>query len=510
VQVLLINSNLRNDVFSAPPVGICYVAQAAETNGHDVRVLDLCFRRNLGKAIEDAIRDFSPDVVGVSLRNIDNVNMLHPVSYLKDASEIVGIVRRLTDAPLVLGGSGASLLPAEVRDLLGADYIVVADGEEPFVQLLAALEKGEPADAIPGVGFMKDGSFHLSRPRRNDFHRGNPDLGKWIDMRPYQKLGSSYNIQSRRGCRRHCVYCTYGQVLEGSRIRMRSPEDVVDEIEEALFKYEPESFEFVDSIFNDPVDHCVAILEEIVRRPWNARFTTMGMSPLGLDKELLALMWRAGFRWFWISPESASETMMENYGKGFTIHDLVQAAEAINRTRFTVLWCFLVGGPGETHETLAESLDFTLKYLKRTTRPPLHLASFYFGIRVYPGTRLWDIALRDGFISETSDPLDQLWYLSEGLDLELAIKQFKTAMFGCGEISMGYQEMFMDLSKVLAFVGRVFRLQKPYWPTIVRINDLFYKLGLHHVIPLPDLAGLIRSRLARQGYSGRHLTPFRK
>ena len=505
MRVLLINSNLRSDLFSAPPVGICYVAKAAETGGHDVRVLDLCFQRNLPKVLQKAIRDFSPDVVGISLRNVDNVNMLHPVSYLKDASEIVRNVRRLTDAPVILGGSGASLLPAAVRDLLEADYVVVADGEGPFVQLLNAMENGGSPDVIPGVGLMKNGTFHLTPPQWNDFPRGNPDLGKWIDMKPYQKLGSSYNIQSRRGCTRHCVYCTYGQVLEGSRIRMRTPEDVVDEIEEALFKYEPDSFEFVDSVFNDPIDHCTAILEEIVRRPWKARFTTMGISPRRLDDELLALMWKAGFRWFWISPESASGKMIESYRKGFTVDDLVHAAEAINRTRFTVLWCFLIGGPGETHETLQESLDFTLRYLKRESRPPLHLASFYFGIRIYPNTQLWDIAVRDGFIRESSDPLDQLWYLSEGLDLDLSIEQFKKSMFGCGEISWGYQEMFMDLSKVFAFLSRLFRMRKPYWPTMVRINDFFYKMRLHRIIPLPDLAGLMRRQLARQGYRGIHL-----
>jgi hypothetical protein len=113
--------------------------------------------------------------------------------------------------------------------------------------------------------------------------------------------------------------------------------------------------------------------------------------------------------------------------------------------------------------------------------------------------------VRDGFIRESSDPLDQLWYLSEGLDLDLSIEQFKKSMFGCGEISWGYQEMFMDLSKVLAFLSRVFRMRKPYWPTMVRINDFFYKMRLHRIIPLPDLAGLMRRQLARQGYRGIHL-----
>ncbi len=71
-------------------------------------------------------------------------------------------------------------------------------------------------------------------------------------------------------------YCTYNQVLEGNRLRLRSPVEVVDEIEEAFYQFHPETFEFVDSVFNDPLDHCQEILAEIIRRPWKARFTTMG------------------------------------------------------------------------------------------------------------------------------------------------------------------------------------------------------------------------------------------
>lgn len=510
VRVLLINSNLRSDAFSAPPVGVCFVAGATEAVGHEVKVLDLCFVRNRLGTLEREISDFMPDVVGVSVRNIDNVNMLYPVSYLPKIKKIVRRIKRLTPVPLVLGGSGASLMPAAVLDLLKADYIVVSDGEQPFVELLECLERGKSPDNIPGVGSMKGERFHLTPPKLTEFAFARPDLGRWIDVKPYQHLGSSYNIQTKRGCVHHCVYCTYGQVLEGRNIRMRSPLEVVDEIEETLFKYEPESFEFVDSVFNCPMDHCVEILEEIIRRPWKARFTATGVSPLGLDDGLLDLMWRAGFTSFWVSPESASETMIRNYGKGFSVDDIVHAATAIAKTRFTTLWCFLIGGPGETNQTLQESLDFTMKYLRRDSRPPINLASFYFGLRIYPNTRLWDIAVRDRFIRPDSDPLDQLWYLSEELDLHQALKQFKDVVFNCPEISGGYQEMFMGLSRMAACLCKLLGIRKPYWPNIIRANEIFYKMRLQWLFPLPDLAGRIRRQLAGQGYRGAHLTPLPK
>ena len=82
--------------------------------------------------------------------------------------------------------------------------------------------------------------------------------------------------------------------------------------------------------------------KKIVRRPWKAHFTTMGVSPKYLDNQLLHLMERAGFSSFMITPESASETMLSNYRKGFALEDLRRAAEAINRFSFPVLWYFLV------------------------------------------------------------------------------------------------------------------------------------------------------------------------
>ena len=170
-----------------------------------------------------------------------------------------------------------------------------------------------------------------------------------------------------------CIYCTYNQVLEGNQLRLRSPSEVVDEIEEAFYQFKPETFEIVDSVFNDPVDHCREILEEIIRRPWKAHFTTMGVSPKNLDSQFLKLMQRAGFTSFMISPESASETMLTNYQKGFALGDLRRAAEAINKFSFPVLWYFLAGGPGETSPHPARNPGFHWALLGpagRTTSQP--------------------------------------------------------------------------------------------------------------------------------------------
>jgi radical SAM superfamily enzyme YgiQ (UPF0313 family) len=504
LRVLLINSNRKVDFLAAPPLGVCYVAGAAEAAGHDVGVLDLCFAGSRVKAkIQREIRLFNPQVVGLSIRNIDNVNMLHPVEYLPEIVRIGDIIRRCTDAPLVVGGSGASLMPEEVFRRLKADYIVVSDGEETFVQLLRAVSEGKTPMGIPGVGMMIDGHFVLTSPRLSEFKGTTPDLGRWIDTRPYQQIGSSYNIQTKRGCRQRCIYCTYNQSLEGNALRLRSPVDVVDEIEEALIKYRPETFEFVDSVFNDPLEHSKEILEEIVRRPWSANFTAMGVHPRNLDDKYLDLMWRAGFRSFMITPESASDAVLKTYRKGFTADDVAKAAEAINKTAFAAWWFFMIGGPGETNETLQDSLDFTLTHLQKNGRQATHVAHFFVGVRLYPGTQLWEMALKQGFVDETTDPLQNQWYMSEDLDLDMAVEQMTRAASICPEIYLGFDERILVFSKVAALFFKTFRFPKPYWKYFTPVNKFGLWSGLRFMYRPPNISTMIRDSLRRQGYQGR-------
>ena len=502
MRVLLINSNLRDDVFAAPPIGLCYVASATEAAGHQTRVLDLCFQPQVNELLQREIEKFSPEVIGISLRNIDNVNMLYPVSYLPEVEKLIRAIRELSNAPLVLGGSGVSVMPEKVFSYLPVDYLIVSDGEESFVSLLRALQNGETPLGIPGVGLRHQGEFHLTPPGFEPFPTIRPDSPRWVDLQPYHRMGSSYLIQTKRGCSHRCIYCTYSQLLEGRRYRLRTPLEVVDELEEAYYRYQIKTFEFVDSIFNDPIDYCLEILEEIIRRPWQASFSTMGMSPKHLNDRFLKLLWRAGFRSFMITPESAAAAMIHSYQKSFTVDDVISAAEAINRSHFKVVWYFLIGGPKEDNKTLQETLDFVATYLHRQTHPPYHLAHFFLGIRTYPRTRLWDLARQEGFIPQDQNSLQQLWYLSEELDLDLAVQQLNEAACRFPEIFLGSTERFLSLSKYLAFLGNLLGWTQPYFYQVLWLSKFLVKLRLRGRLQFWDAATRLRSALKQQGYRG--------
>jgi len=504
MRVLLVNTNRKADLMTAPPIGLCYVATATRSAGHEVRVLDLCFAgRHAAKNLRASISSFAPDVVGLSVRNVDNANMLRPVSYLPGVRELVAQVRRLSVAPVVLGGSGASLMPEAVLRHVGADAVVVSDGEVSFLRLLDALALGRSWAGIPGVGFIQKARFHLTPPDFPPFRFEAPDVGQWVDMEPYESLGGSYNVQSKRGCPYRCIYCTYNSSLEGHRLRRRDAREVVDEIEETVLKHRPRTVEFVDSVFNDPPDHMRAILEEIVRRSWKADFTAMGVQPLHLDREMLDLMWQAGFRSFMITPESASDTMLSSYRKGFCRDQVIQAAEALAHTRFSVWWCFLLGGPGETHATLQETLDFCRQYLRLKRGSARHVAQLFFGVRLYPSTDLWRSALREGIIAPDADPIQSLWYVSPELNVGHALDQMEAAAAMCPEIMLGYDEGYLFLSSLAAGLCRLLREPPPYWRLVRYLNAYALKLGLRFTVKPKDLAQRIENILRRQTLTSR-------
>jgi radical SAM superfamily enzyme YgiQ (UPF0313 family) len=497
MRVLLLNSNLKGDILAAPPIGLCYVASAAEKAGHEVQVVDLCFQRRHEKKLKEAISQFAPEVIGLSVRNIDNVNMLYPVYYLPLAKSIVDYIRTLTSAPIVVGGPAASIYPQGLLEFLGVDYVVVSDGEETFVELLQSIKNGAHPGDVPGVCVKVDETFEFEPRRMAEFPDIRPNLGQWIDMKPYHRIGSSYTVQTKRGCRHRCIYCVY-HMVQGNKIRMRSPEEVVAELEEAHFKFGISHFEFVDSIFNDPPEHAAQILELLCKQPWSADFSAIGMDPGYLDDEVLGLMWRAGFRSFMMSPESMSETVLRNYCKAFTIPDVIRATERINKTRLTTFWYFLVGGPGETNQTLQDTLDFIVKYLKHEQHPPYHNINMFLGVRIYLRTRLWEIAKSEGLVNSNTNPLEPCWYVSPELNLDLAAEQMIRTAASCPELYLGFDERILGLSGLVALIGRLSGMPRPYWRHIWGINRLMLKFGLRFNLEAPDMVSLIRQQLAYQ------------
>jgi radical SAM superfamily enzyme YgiQ (UPF0313 family) len=414
---LLINSNTEKMPYPVPPLGLCLLAGVIEKD-YLVHIYDGVFDEGRGLAAK--IDAFGPDYIGLSIRNIDDMDLFNPTAYLDIIEErFVKTIRARSSAPLILGGSGFSIFPGQIMKRFDADYGVFGEAEEVFPLLLQELDRGHAVD-LPGV-LRREGNRPAPPAGYYDFSRALPsDIDRRVDFGPYRARGA-YSVQTKRGCAHRCVYCTYGHI-EGGRFRTRSAVSVADEIEAAHRRLGQVTFEFVDSTFNDPPGHAEAICREIVRRKLPLRLRTMGINPANVTRELFDLMLAAGFAQIDSTPDTASPAMLVHFQKNFTLDQLVNTAAIIREYNMPTMWFFIFGGPGETEATIAETFSFIDTWVG-----PLDMAHMTMGLRVYPHTPLYDIALREGVIRGDDDLVAPCFYVSGHLSREGLVSRIAEA-----------------------------------------------------------------------------------
>lgn len=424
MNVLIIGTNRSRQPFPVMPLGACIVAEAAEQAGHNVRLLDLMFCRNPVHALECELSRATPDLVGLSLRNIDNNDMHHPIAFFKDVLRLIDAICRRTEVPIVLGGPAVAVMPEALLRYTGTKWAVPGNGEVVFPRLLETISRGDDPKRIPGIASLEDAVFKKNSSPGTQFRDSPlvPDFHRWLNVRAYVSGLSTVPIQSKRGCPYECVYCTY-PMGEGNYYRLCAPERVVNAINRLAYQ-EIHDIEFVDNVFNAPYDHAIAICEGIARKQLRIRLHTMELNPRFIDDELLSAMERAGFVSVGITAESASDGVLEGLRKGFTAEHVRRAAKAVQRHNIPSLWMFMLGAPEETKETVQETLNFAAQYIR-----PTDVAFFNVGIRIYPGTKLESLARTQGVLSRSStEMLEPAFYFSPSLDMDWLNKKLCTAM----------------------------------------------------------------------------------
>jgi radical SAM superfamily enzyme YgiQ (UPF0313 family) len=424
MNVLVISTN-RN-LFPVPvvPLGACIVAEAAERAGHDVHILDLMFEKDPLRAVEAGIARSRPDIIGLSVRNIDNNDMQRPEFFIDDVVSVLGVIRSKTDAPIVLGGSAVSVMPEEIMRHTGVSCAVVGDGETAFPALLEVITSDRIPREIPGTAWMADNTFFsypCSYPSPSD-SSGGPEFSRWINMRKYLSSLTAVPLQTKLGCHFSCVYCTYRKI-EGNSYRLFDRAGVV----ESVMRYSESGLrhiEFVDNVFNSPYGHAISLCEDLARLRHEALLYSLELNPFHIDDALISVMQRAGFRGIGITAESASDKVLSSLRKGYDAASVRSAAEVVGRHELPCVWIFMLGGPGETNKTVEETLRFAEKSIR-----PTDTAFFNLGVRIYPGTELETIARRQGVLSLSKEQmLRPAFYVSPEVDPEWMIKTVKNSL----------------------------------------------------------------------------------
>lgn len=454
-RILIISTSRELAPQPTVPIGAAWVAEALHLAGFAVRFLDLCFQKQPLKVIDQVISTFDPDGIGISVRNLDNCDFLSPKSFLPDVKQITDFLKSRTDARILLGGAGVSIMPMQTLEYLELDHAVVGEGESAAVHFFQ--RDLSEVSLIPGVVCRRQAQkWSACQERPLPGISVAPRMHNWVDTRHYLRFEPVLPIQGKRGCAGQCLYCTYNRI-EGRSWRLRDAASVVEEILASIGNTGAREFEFVDSVFNQPEGYLETLLEEIVRRRVKAKFRISSLSPKGLTKEQVRLMEKSGITSLVITPETASDATLAALRKDFGEEDINRAAQLISGSSIKALWCFLLGGPKEDANTLAKTIDFMNKGIGKKDG-----AFITTGIRIYPGTGLHDVAIKEGIVEAAQDLLLPSFYFSPLITPQ---KARDTLQKGVTDLSrcIFLSDTQANSLGVLRRMGTMLGLPSPFW-----------------------------------------------
>lgn len=408
VRILLVSVNRESVPYVVAPLGIAYIAGAARADGHEVELLDLCFSADVEGYIRRTVHRFAPELIGISIRNVDNLTYPQPVSYLADIRQAVATLRGVSRAPMVVGGAGFSVFPDQILALFDLEFGIIGEGEEAFCCLARLLAHGNEIPKLPNL--IRRGEDVRCVPRQlTPFAESVIPARDLIDNARYLALGGMANLQTKRGCPFQCLYCTYHHV-NGPSLRLRSPAEVVNELTSMVEETKLDEVFFVDDIFNWPHDHAMSICEEIATRGLQVRWTCFA-TPHGFTRDLAWAMKRAGCRGVEFGTDTAAPSMLRALNKPFSREEIRCASRVCREAGLPDAHYLVFGGPGETTETMGETFASLDEF-----KPRAVLA--FLGIRIYPKTPLHAAAISDGVIGEEDDLLLPRFYISPQIGAE--------------------------------------------------------------------------------------------
>ena len=422
MKVLLVQSYLGGNEPPVFPLGLSCLKAAL--GAHAVRVHDLNLGAQPFAELAAAIDEFGPDVVGISLRNIDSTNKRKVVFYYPFLKETVDVVRRRTAARIVVGGSGFSMFAQEIMaDEPRIDCGVFLEGEAAFPELLENLDAPE---RVRSVYYRRGGAVVFSGAREQVALDAVPlpDRGT-LPAYDWRRHPDAVGVETKRGCVLDCVYCIYG-FLNGKELRLRSPARVVDEIEALVRDRGVGNITFVDSVFNIPRPHAEAVCREILRRGLRVRWSAW-FNERGLTREFVELVRDAGCRNVILSPDAFSDEALRRLGKNIRVADIRACHALLSGTKgIEVSYNFFKNPPGQTLAAALSLLAFAAR-ANRELGPRVHFE--FSAMRVEPHTRLHEIALAEGQVRPGESLLSPRYYANPGtrhverlFDLLLALK----------------------------------------------------------------------------------------
>jgi radical SAM superfamily enzyme YgiQ (UPF0313 family) len=495
-KVLLINSNRFKHPWPVIPFGLCYIATVLEARGnHEVNFLDLCFSSDCEEDIQRTISYFVPDVIGISVRNIDDTGGYNVHFLLEDIkNDVIDCCKKYFTGPIVIGGPSVGISGKEILDYFDLEYAISGDGEAVMPEFVDRIETRQPLEGLEGLiirrgkKIIQDNQpFRIQDLDSLPF----PKPQQYLSLNQYRRFGSPLLVQTKRGCAFKCSYCTYNQI-EGKQYRLRTPGLIADEIEILVTETGIRHIEFADSIFNVPLSHSKEVLRAVISKNMNLKLHTMGLTPAAVDEELLDLMKRAGFNEVDIGVESLCDTILTSLGKDFKLPDVINTANLLKKNKIPTTWFIMLGSPQETRETVTETLTAI-----RKISSGWDLVFVSTGIRIYNGSPIADNLMKQDIHYTGDSFLHPVKIEPEKISLEdihILVKRFSFRypnfyFYDKEHITPAW--MLLTGNRLLKF----FNSRQPVWRLLIFLKKIELILGIRLlkrlkydvIILLPDV-----------------------
>jgi radical SAM superfamily enzyme YgiQ (UPF0313 family) len=405
-KLLLVSANRFTSPYPVYPLGISYIKAYLNETMPALKIDIFDFMTGTYDDYNALLSRTQPDYVGISLRNIDDVNIYRKESFISHYKQIIAGTREFAKSVVIIGGSGFSIYPRLLFETLQPDFGIHGEGEVSLNNLINAIDSGLDYSSIDGLIFRKQDQI-VYNERKNFFN--SPVLHFDTSLLDYYWQSSGMlNIQTKRGCPYHCIYCTY-PLIEGSKVRTLDPGQIVKTLTELRFQNNINYVFFTDSVFNISNNFNIELAERLIAADldiqWGGYFNFTN-----IDLRLLEKLKQAGLRHIEFGTESLSETMLMNYGKPFTVSDVMNISSICNQLEIDFAHFLILGGYGETEQTLDETFENSTR-ISRTVFFP------FIGMRIYPGTRLQEIAVQEKLIERNNPLLEPVYYVSKYIDI---------------------------------------------------------------------------------------------
>ena len=399
MKIVLVNppyvnfEGIKESAGHGAPLNLLYLAAylrhhiSCEVSILDAEIMGLSY---LG--IEEKLKEISPDIVGLT----------SPTPAMKHVAKIAEIAKKMNRHCIVIvGGPHPSALPEQTAQIPNIDFVVIGEGELTLLELVEAIQSKETSFShIDGLAYKLDDKISITNRRSlienlDTIPFPSRDLLnlKLYHSAPTKKVSSSESstpILTGRGCPYNCIHCI-SKLIWQRRYRVRSPKNIVDEIEECINKYNLTEFNFHDDTFTLVEDHVINVCREIRRRDLDISWICFGRVG-AISRNIIVEMKRAGCKKISLGIESGSQEILNLMRKNVTLDQISEDVKTVKGEGLDVHASFMLGNIGETRETAEKTIKFAKKL-------DIDNATFFI-TTPYPGTDLYKIALQKGHITQ--------------------------------------------------------------------------------------------------------------